>query len=30
MKAAMNPELTEAVSWFTRDTEIMSGTLLAC
>ena len=30
MKAAMNPELTEAVRWFTRNKEIMSGMLLAC
>jgi CubicO group peptidase (beta-lactamase class C family) len=30
MKAAMNPELTEALCWFTRETEIMSGMLLAC
>ena len=25
MKAAMNPELTEALRWFTREKEIMSG-----
>ena len=30
MKAAMNPELTEALRWFTREKEIMSGMLLAC
>ena len=30
MKAAMNPVLTEAVRWFTREKEIMSGMLLAC
>ena len=30
MRAAMNPELTEAVRWFTREKEIMSGMLLAC
>ena len=30
MKAAFNPELTEAVRWFTRKKKIMSGMLLAC
>ena len=30
MMAAINPELTEAVRWFTREKEIMSGILLAC
>ncbi|MBR2853010.1 MAG: beta-lactamase family protein [Clostridia bacterium] len=30
MKAMMNPELTEAIRWFTREKEIMSGMLLAC
>lgn len=30
MKAVMNPKLTEAVRWFTREKEIMSGMLLAC
>ena len=30
MKKALNPELTEAVRWFTREKEIMSGMLLAC
>ena len=30
MITAMNPELTAAVRWFTREKEIMSGMLLAC
>ena len=30
MKARMNPELTGAIRWFTREKEIMSGMLLAC